>query len=260
MDFRSLALRTDLLVQRLYGLVEEREGHVLLRTPAVPDFWYGNCLAMPAPPRAGDYGAWMARFERELPGAAHRVFLVDAPGGETGAVKDFEDSGFGIQVSDVLVTEAPRRPEGIAEGFVYRPLEDDADWAAVVDLSQAVNAGGPGADRTYLEGRYGACRRAVALGRGRWWGAWAGDRLAADMGLFWEDGLVRFQSVETHPDFRRRGLCRSLLHAACVRAVQELGAVTFVIVPVDDTVRRIYESVGFTVREKTVDFLRPPCP
>jgi len=78
------------------------------------------------------------------------------------------------------------------------------------------------------------------------------------MGLFWGEGLVRFQDVETHPDYRRRGICRALLHRACQEARRELGSPRFVIVPVDGTVRRVYESVGFAHCEQTVDFLRVP--
>lgn len=255
---RSIALKTALMIQRMYGIVEDRGSHIVLKTPTVPDFWYGNCLAMPAAPRGGDHTAWMALFAKALPEHRHRVFLVDAPDGETGDAQAFQDDGFEINVCDVLAAQTLRDPGPVPEDIAFRPLVTDRDWEAVVALSLRVNEGGRGHDLGFLQRKFSAVRQAIGQGLGVWWGAWAQEELVADMGLFWAEGLVRFQDVETHPDHRRRGICRSLLHRACTEARRELGEPLFVIVPVDDTVRRVYESVGFSFREKTVDFFRMP--
>ncbi len=255
---RSTALKTALMIQRMYGIVEEKGSHTVLRTPAVPDFWYGNCLLMPAPPRAGDHAAWMSLFAEELPEHTHRVFLVDAPDGEMGDAQAFLENGFEVNVCDVLATQALRDPGPPPSGIGFRPLVSDRDWEAVVALSLRVNEGGRGHDLGFLQRKFRVVRQAAEQGRGVWWGAWEREELVADMGLFWSEGLVRFQDVETHPDHRRRGICRSLLHRACAEARRSLGEPLFVIVPVDGTVRRVYESVGFSFREKTVDFLRMP--
>lgn len=258
MNVRSVALKTALMIQRMYGIVEDRGSHLVLRTPAVPDFWYGNCLAMPAPPEAGDYEIWMRRFAEELPGHGHRVFLVDAPGGDPGDSRAFLEAGFEVNTCDVLATRVIQDPGTAVHGIQFRPLDTDLDWRAVVALSLRVNEGGRGHDQGFLQRKFAVVRRATRHGLGTWWGAWEGDHLVADMGLFWEEGLVRFQDVETHPDQRRRGICRALLHRACQEARHHLGSPLFVIVPVDATVRRVYESVGFTHCEQTVDFCRVP--
>ncbi|OHD18787.1 MAG: hypothetical protein A2087_03765 [Spirochaetes bacterium GWD1_61_31] len=256
----SIALKTSLMIQRLDGVVDDKGDYAVLRTPTVPDFWYGNCLVLPRPPAAGDYERWMALFAAELPGPTHRVFLVDAPDGDCGQAADFLANGFEINRYDVLATDTLVRPERLNGGFVYRPLSGDRDWQAVLAASQSVNAGLPGYANGFLERRFASIRRSVEAGRGAWWAAIAGDLVVAHMGLFWEAGLVRFQDVETLPDYRRQGICRSLLYAACAATNQRLGAVRYVIVPADDTVRRIYESVGFSLAEQTVDFCRPPNP
>ncbi len=262
MQIRSLALRTSLMIHRMRGLVEESGGHLVLRTPSVPDFWYGNCLAMPEPPRAGDYGRWMDLFAAELPGyeGRHRVFLVDSPEGDPGDSAPFLQAGFELNVLDVLATDSPREPERLSGRYPIRPLSSDGDWTALVEATLEVNAGTPAGDRGYVERKTAAVRRAVERGEGAWWAAWDGGRVAGHAGLFWEGGLARFQDVETLPEYRRRGVCRSVIHAACAAARAALGRPTFVIVPADDSVRRIYESLGFACREKTVDYCRPPAP
>jgi ribosomal protein S18 acetylase RimI-like enzyme len=250
-EVRSLALRTDLMIRRLSGSVEDRGGCLAVRTPSVPDFWYGNCLAMPSPPAPGDFGRWMARFDAEFPEYAeggHRVFLVDSPEGEAGDSAPFLEAGFELNVNDVLATARPRRPERLTERYPIRALASDSDWAELVEASLEVNAGTVGYDCGYLERRTRTIRAAVERGEGAWWAAWDGERIAGHLGLFWEGGLARFQDVETRPAYRRQGVCRSVLNSACEDALA----------PEDESVRRIYESLGFEWRERTVDYSRPP--
>ncbi|MBU0927904.1 MAG: GNAT family N-acetyltransferase [Spirochaetes bacterium] len=255
----SIALRTSLAIQRSFGIVEDRGDYLVLRTPSVPDYWYGNCLAMPGPPGPGDYAAWTALFEAELPGRAHRVFLVDGVDGNLGAAGPFLERGFEASIHDVLATESPRRPERRLEGLEYRPFSSDGDWEAGVETSLAVNSGSPGYSRGYVERSFAATRGAVERGAGSWWGAWDGKRCAAQMGVFRDGGLARFRDVETHPEYRRRGACRTLLYRLCEAETAARGPSTFVISPEDDAVRRIYEAVGFSFRERVVDFcLKPP--
>ena len=45
-----------------------------------------------------------------------------------------------------------------------------------------------------------------------------------------EDGVARFQSVETHTEHRRRGLASAVVHGAGQHALDHLGVRTLVIV------------------------------
>lgn len=306
MRIRSVELRSTLMINAMYGLVEDRDApgvgaYLAVRTPAVPDYWYGNCLAMPGLPAAGELPLWESLFEREHPGAEHRVFLIDAPEGIGGAsdaegrhaptqagLAEFVAAGYELSAHDVLATEAIRRPARLNEEFDYRPVRTDGEWAAVFEASLAINAGQPGYTRGFLERKFKAIRSAVEGGHGTWWAAWeprsggrvgdrpggrraderrAGERPVANLGLFWSGGLARFQDVETDPDFRRRGICRSLVYSACASitasgggACRSTGAppfpTLFVIKPEDDAVRRIYEAVGFSFLERSVDLFK----
>ena len=94
-------------------------------------------------------------------------------------------------------------------------------------------------------------RGLVEAGHGGWWGAYVDGRLVATMGLLRAgDGLARFQSVETHPDFRGRGLAGTLVHRVSGYGFDELGARTLVMVADPDYLAvRIYRSVGFADTE-----------
>lgn len=315
MRIRSVELRSTLMINTMYGLVEERDApgvgaYLAVRTPSVPDYWYGNCLAMPGLPAAGELQLWESLFEREHPGAEHRVFLMDAPdgagerrdgaqaGGDASAcalaaagrpasprdgLAEFVDAGYELSVHDVLATGTIRRPAPLNEECDYRPVRTDDEWAAVFEASLSTNAGQPGFTRGFLERKFKAVRAAVEDGHGAWWGAWlppsgsrvgdrsggrrAGGRPVANLGLFWSGGLARFQDVETDPDFRRRGICRSLVYSACA-SIMAAGdgagrssgapplAPLFVIKPEDAAVRRIYEAVGFSFLERSVDLFK----
>lgn len=94
-------------------------------------------------------------------------------------------------------------------------------------------------------------RAVVEAGHGAWWGAFVGDRLVSAMGLIDAgSGLARYQSVETHPDFRNHGLAGTLVHRVGCYGLEELGARTLVMLadPGYPAVR-IYRSVGFVDTE-----------
>jgi predicted GNAT family acetyltransferase len=89
-------------------------------------------------------------------------------------------------------------------------------------------------------------REMANAGLGAWHGAFLTERLVADCGLFFDDaaGVGRFQSVATHPDFRRRGLCGRLIWEVARAGLQRVP--TLVMVADDEYhAARIYESVGF---------------
>ena len=110
------------------------------------------------------------------------------------------------------------------------------------------------AAESYLEftTRRTAADRALAeSGDAAWWGAFVDGRLASVMGLVDAgDGLARYQSVETHPELRGRGLAGTLVHRVATYGFDELGATTLVMVADPDYLAiRIYRSVGFLETE-----------
>jgi len=100
----------------------------------------------------------------------------------------------------------------------------------------------------------------IAEGTGSWFGAFLDGRLIGEAGLFFDGKLGRFQDVETHPDFRRRGVCATLIHEIARCAFTERGAEELVIVADDDVFRSasVYRAVGFQDREQIPGLCRHP--
>jgi RimJ/RimL family protein N-acetyltransferase len=285
----SLGFRTDVALRVLEGAeVTDRGDYLVVRSPGHPDFWWGNFLLLACWPGPGTGDSWLARFAAEFPLARHVAIGVDSTGedaagedgagedgaGEDGAGEDGagEDAAAGHGVTpaeflaaglepqrDTVLTCAavgpPPHPSAAAE---IRRLESDADWQQSVELT--VRCFGPGESRDYLEDRTAVRRRLTQAGRGAWFGAFAGSRLLAQLGLFDAGhGHARYQHVETDPEARRRGLAGTLVWHAGRYGREVLGASTFVIVadPADVAIR-VYRACGFADRQRQFGFERPP--
>jgi ribosomal protein S18 acetylase RimI-like enzyme len=129
-----------------------------------------------------------------------------------------------------------------------RALDLPREAPLAVDVDMACNDDGyePAAYRLFRENqlrRYGAM---AAAGMGHWFGAFVQGQMVAGLGLFGRAGVGRFQHVSTHPAWRRRGLCRALVHAACRHGQEQRGWHTLVMcADPDDVAIGIYESLGF---------------
>ena len=254
MDVRSLSFRTDLALNALAGsVVEDRGTRIVVRTPSNPAWHWGNYWLLDRAPAADEVDALLAAYDADFPEGTHRALGVDGTGDRRDALAPFVEAGFEVDVSTVMTATSvhpPPRPNTTAE---LRPLTTDEDWAARVEVSAAVNAGEyPHEEYVAFATRKAEAERGVAeAGHGAWWGAFVDGRLATSMGLVRAGGgLARFQSVETHPDFRGRGLAGTLVHRVSGYGFDDLGARTLVMVADPDYLAiRIYRSVGFAGTE-----------
>jgi GNAT superfamily N-acetyltransferase len=159
-------------------------------------------------------------------------------------------------VLTAAATTPPPRPNEVAR---FRRLESDADWEAALGLQQAVHPYGDPAGWDGFNGRrLLAMRQMQAQGFGAWFGAFQAGRMASGLGVFGDGGgVVRFQGVDTHPEYRNQGLAGTLVHRASHFARQEMAAKTQVIVADQTgTAVRVYRSVGFRDAETQVQLQR----
>lgn len=263
MEICSLGLRTDVALLELGGsVVEHHDDHLVVRTPDNPTYWWGNFLLVGSVPGLAETPRWLARFAEALPDARHIAIAFDTTTGRTEQLAGFADAGLSVETATVMTADAvgePARPQAAAD---YRALDGDEDWGRWVELRVACRDEPHTAEgiRQYSVQQGRAYRRLVADGHGRWFGAFEDGRLVSSMGLFRaSEGLARFQSVETHPDARRRGLAGTLLHHVSAFGLGELGARTLVMVA-DPTYAaiRLYRSQGFVDSESVLQAERPP--
>ena len=271
----SLGWRTDLVFARFDGEVSYRGNHLCVRTPGNPTFWWGNFLLFRHAPGAGDLERWMALFDEEIasrqPGSRHRAFGVDVRE-RLVLAPDFAAAGFTLNEATVLTLTRDQLlapPKRSPEGVEFRVLNLPSDSPSVIDKQVAVDSAryDPVGYRVFAErqmARYAAMQRG---GLGRWFGLMAQvdgrPVLAASCGLFRDPArggsLGRFQYVSTHPAWRRRGLCTTLVHAACRHGFEAMDLRTLVMVAdPDDVAIGVYESLGFRRGTSTWQFERPP--
>lgn len=257
MQVRSLGFGTDLALRVAEGAeITDRGDHLVVRSPDNPGFWWGNFLLLATWPAPGTGAGWLARFAAEFPRAGHIALGVDSA--DDGMVPgEFTAAGLELGRETVLTCAAVQPPPHPNRTSGIRPLESDADWVQSVELGlRCFDHGEP---RDYLEARMAARRRLTTQGRGAWFGAFAGGRLLAQLGLFdVGDGYARYQHVETDPQARRQGLAGTLVWHAGRYGREVLGAGTFVIVadPADVAVR-VYRACGFADRQAQFSFERP---
>jgi ribosomal protein S18 acetylase RimI-like enzyme len=262
-DVRALGYRTDLMVRRLSGAeVVDRGEYVAVRTPRNPTHYWGNFVLFATPAREGEVAERLAVFAREHPDAMHVAIGVDDAEGRLGAEAEFAAAGLVAERFSVLAAERLREPPIPNVEAVCRPLESDDDWrqALALRLRIAVEDGDTSELHTRFVERSVAEARALAdAGHGWRFGAFVGGRLGASLGVVMDGpGLARYQTVETDPDMRRRGLASTLVHAAGLHALGA-GARTLVIcAETDGPAIGLYRAVGFEVREQQGELLRRP--
>jgi ribosomal protein S18 acetylase RimI-like enzyme len=261
---RSLGYRTSLsLLQRAGSAVVDHGDHVVVSTAENPGFWWGNFLLLRHRPSVDQVPAWVARFEAELPWADHRAFGLDDSHAPSEAFSAFADLGYLVERNAVLTAtgSVPRTSHRAADA-TYRPLEGDSDWAQHLELSLIVYPGSEDAPASsFAHERAKARRRVVEAGGGVWVGAFVEGQLVSQLGVIRAGrGLGRYQDVETHPGFRRRGLAGTLVGLAGNLALASPAITTLVMVAdPDDEAIRLYRSLGFTESEHQLEgFLPPP--
>lgn len=254
MDVTSTAYRTDLALLRLGGsIVEDGGDRLVVRTPDNPTFHWGNFVLLDRPPTAAEVPSLLADLDATFPESHHRAIGIDGTVARVDELAPLQEAGLSVDVATVLTaraTQPPPRPDTEAS---YRPLVGDDDWRQRVMLSARCNEDRPAAEYLRFATARAATDRALTeAGHGAWWGAFLDGRLVSSLGLFRAgDGLARFQTVETDPDLRGRGLAGTLVHHAGQWGLAELGIETLVMVADPDYVAvRVYRSVGFEDTEQ----------
>lgn len=254
MKIRSLSRQTDLIFARMAGEVVDRGEYVAIKTPSNPGFLWGNYLIFNSAPQKGDWKRWCDIYRNEFTyydNIRHMIFTWDSA--ENGHPEEFLSAGFHLDRAKVLTASEVSAPPKLNQEIVVRPLQSDSDWKEAT-LLQVACRGLSFDENEYLEFKsqqMSMYRKMSANRMGHWFGAFLGSRLVGDLGIFFEGTIGRFQNVETHPNFRRQGICGTLVFQAANYAFSSLPVKTLVMeADADYHAARIYESVGFSPTEE----------
>lgn len=248
--------RTDFLLHRFGAEVRELPDCVVVRTPGHEGYFWGNCLMIPQMPADTDLAHWLSRFEEEVaagcPGVRHVAIGVAGPPPGEAALPSWADAGFDIMETATMRLRPGRLRDAAAPSagplaLLHLDFADRGAVEAHVALQVADTQGfEPAGYRRFRERQMARFAQVHQAALGDWFGLWCDGTLVADCGMLYDDALGRFQSVLTHPDWRRRGLCRALVRAVCLHGFEARGLQELLMcADPDDIAIGIYESVGF---------------
>ena len=231
-------------------MVEDKGDYIFVRSPDNPDFFWGNFLVFPEPPQAGDFSKWTSHFEKEfsgMEGINHMTFEWD-DSSEKPNLEEFQKNGFEYDETIVLVAKGGIHPVYENDAIEMKAIKSDEDWGKLIDFQVEVNPDGYREEslRPFIEKRFQDYRHYSQSGLGNWYAAYQDGRMVADLGLYAEDGVARYQNIKTHEDYRKRGIAQTLMQFAA----SDLGADYFVIQAEDDgPAINMYQSIGFVPQE-----------
>ena len=238
---------------------------ISVRTPNNPDYFFGNFLLFSGPPSLGGIDHWMERFGQVFapyPEVRHHTFQwLPSAAPDPAALEEFKKAGFTIDETSVLATRSVHTDKPAPRDVEFCQIRTDAEWLSVVDAQARDGFPQIPSDeyRRYKEESFANYRQMSEQGHGDWWGAFKGDELVADMGLFFGEGVGRFQSVETASEHRRQGICRAMVNHVANHGLNSHSGITLVMhADAHDVAREIYCSVGFEEVEILHAAFRPP--
>lgn len=252
------------MVRRLAGSeITDRGDHIVVRSPAAANFYWGNFLLLGGSCDLKDPQVWLDRFSDNMPAARHVAIGWDRT--STRALQRLGGlTSLGMELDLGTVMTAPRLlpPEGAAPAIAVRRLSSEREWRALYGLEAELwaeeNRDAPG-DLDFLSYRVAETRHLSEGGRGACFGVFEEDELVSTAGVVCANRVARFQNVETRPDRRRRGLAGAVVAAAGAFARERLGAELLVIVadPAGPAIS-LYRRLGFQETEPQISLLRLP--
>lgn len=258
---RSRCISSDIMVGFDGCVLTEHSDRYVLRTPNQPDFWYGNCVIFK------DYGpepeAQIAQYRRDFPDTSHITLQWDVPNltRDSGHAA-LEQQGFNVDAADALTLRGKVHTFSLPDGLRIKTIQSDTEWQAVIALQFEIGVQdegySPEKHLPYLQQRFGFRRDMAEKGSGAWFGVFDGQALVADLGLFTNGKIARFQSVETREGYRRQGVCAALVSHACTwLATKAPEALAVIVAETDGAPGRIYRRCGFTHEETVLSAVKP---
>jgi ribosomal protein S18 acetylase RimI-like enzyme len=271
---RSLVWATDIDVLPAGKVIERRDGYLAVRSPGNPSHYWGNMLLFDDPPDAGDGRRWERLFQTEFGSdqqVRHRAFAWDRSDGVVGlAREEFEPSGYALEETVGLIASPgqlrphPRENRVVHIRALGAGAGADADlWEQVAELQVATRDERyeEHAHRVFVRRRLDELRTLFAAGRGAWFVALdrGKEQVLGSCGVVATGERARFQSVDTAPAHRRRGICSRLLVEAAVQTAERHSTRRFVIVA-DPAYHALalYASLGFRAVERVAGVCRLP--
>lgn len=256
----SAILSTDLNLLPEDTVWRNGANAIYVRTPTAPNFFWGNYMIVLQSSSKRTAAQLLEDFQQNFD-CEHIAIAWDGEAKPARATIDsFVQSGFEIEHCCGMSYAQASLPEITTDTTIVRSIDSDKDWQRVVSLQQLMlGEDASTADRQLTVQRFRRFRKLVSQGNGFWLGVFCDEELIADLGLFAFNGVARFQQIETHPEFRRRGHCTSLVVSALHKARQDFGPIDFALeAEANSAAMVLYQKLGFETKETLVSAFKAP--
>lgn len=257
MKIESLGLKTDIMISSLECEMHYEEQYAYMKTPKRGDYYWGNFLITQAQINSqAELDALINVYKRHFD--THGKFITiafDNPMGDIGRLSIFKNNDFDIYTNLVmqLNKEDWKAKNDLNENYTFKVIKTkdyimdlvavhhDPDWRY-----------GPGQDE-FLAGKFEALIKLEENGVGQRYVLMDYDKIIADLGIYHQNRLARFNDVVTHKDYRNQGLCYTLVNKASEYIFNNSDVETLVMQADENYfAHKIYRKVGFEKTEKLI--------
>lgn len=258
MKLKSLGLQTQLIMDNQTSQITENKSFIVCKTPERADYFWGNYLIMKSPPKKGDYKSWIQTYENEfckIKDQGFCVILFDTIDGREAYLQDFIDNDFNVGEAKILTCTEIIKPKQVNEDLKIKAYSSDEDWNDYIDVHFTPNwdYGSDSDQKIFLKQNSDEFKSFSDTGIAQRYGAFLNGKMIADLGVYWENGVARFNNIATHRDHRRKGACRKLVYEVC-KLLLERDDINTLVMEADEHYHaaKIYESVGFMPHQRLI--------
>jgi len=251
---KSLSYSTLLQALKHTSSIDDKGEYIVVKTEGNPNYYWGNFILFKDSNINLAPNQLESLFHKEFSNMPlqHCAFAWDSIIGNEDFVAEFVSQGYKFEWDEVLVTSFPNKPVNYNQDYTYRIITDISEWEKVKNLHMKCYCPNSSLEeRIYVNKLVDDIEFIVKENLGVWMGAFKGENLIGDMGLFKTDnqtGLIQF--VKTDIQYRKLGVCRSLLYNLINLGLETFGMRDFVMVAdKSKNSARIYKTVGFNVKE-----------
>lgn len=255
MKIKSLSRQMDLMFSRFSGEVVDRGDYIAIKTPSIPNYYWGNYLMFNHAPEKGSLKKWKDIFKEEFDYYSeikHMVFAWEDEKNIKGDYQEFIDEGFKLDEGIALTTDQLIRPLKYNSQIVVRKVETEIEWKEALELEVMTRREGLEEEkyRNFKIQKMDQYRQMIDQNKGVWFGAFQDNCLVAELGIFYENAIGTYQDVVTHPQYRNRGICKTLLYESFQYISKQINLQKMVIeTDIDNHAAKIYQSLGFKKSE-----------
>jgi ribosomal protein S18 acetylase RimI-like enzyme len=207
------------MFSRFEGEVLDRGEYTVIKTPTNPGYHWGNYIIFSQPPKKGDLEKWQAIYRSEFTyydSIKHMTFTWNQNANIQPDFEPFLKAGFKLDLAKVLTAQVVSPPPKFNQTIEVRGVQSDDEWEQAIQLQIACRQ--PCFEKagyeTFKRRQFKNYQAMFKAGLGNWFGAFLDKKMVGDLGIFHQDRIGRFQNVGTHPEYRRQGICGTLVYQA----------------------------------------------